>query len=202
MLPGMRTYGVSAAARRPLVYFMESALRDAGCRILSQSPPTVAPFVLTFETSTGERMGVVAYAFLATRTLTRNRPEDERSFQIKYGKKEKNNLHQLWLDPRRLYTTILIGIDPNEKFFVAADPRQHNPTKFFIRIEFKDEHADQIKKHGWYAWARSKRALNADPTETFVGGVKSSFLELLRFERAAEGLDPRERQRMADARKP
>lgn len=67
---------------------MVQGLRDAGCKITHISTPERAPFVVAFETSAGERMGIVAYAFLTTRTVTKNRPEDERSFQIKYGSKE------------------------------------------------------------------------------------------------------------------
>ena len=78
MLAGLNTYRVSRAARKPLIEFMVSALESAGCQILYCSGELRAPFVITFETATGERLGVVAYAFLATRTPTRNRPADER----------------------------------------------------------------------------------------------------------------------------
>jgi hypothetical protein len=146
MMPGPRTYAVSAHARRPLVEFMTGALVEAGCRILHSSLPKQAPFIVSFETRSGERMGIVAYAFLATRAPTRNRPDDERSFQIKYGSKEsyQENLHELWQDPLGMFTTLLLGIDPRAGFCVSADPIIHSPTKFFIRLEFKDEHADQV----------------------------------------------------------
>lgn len=106
-----KTYNVSAADRAPLLHFMLDALRASGARILHASPPDTAPFVITFETRTGERIGIVAYAFLATRTVTRNRPADERSFQIKYGSKSANNSHAIWQDPWGLYTTLMVGID-------------------------------------------------------------------------------------------
>jgi len=146
-------------------------------------------------------MGVVAYAFTATRTVTAKRPPDERSFQLKYGSKESYevNSHELWQDPSGLFTTLLVGIDPVEGFFVAADPEMHNPTKFFIRLEFKDEHADQIRREGWYAWERSRRN-SVRPIETLVGGVRSRMLDLVRFERAARGLPPGDRQLLAERR--
>ncbi len=93
-------------------------------------------------------MGVIAYAFLATRTPTKNRPEDERSFQVKYGSKLEKNLHAIFQDPLGLFTTVFLGISPDEEYFVAVDPEIHNPTKFFIRIEFKDRNADDIKREG------------------------------------------------------
>ncbi|MCL4771985.1 MAG: hypothetical protein KJZ76_16840 [Burkholderiaceae bacterium] len=182
---------------------MLDALKSAGCRILFASPADTAPFVFTFETAAGERMGVVAYAFLATRTLTKNRPLNERSFQLKYGSKAsyaENNSHVLWQDPLGLFTTLLVGIDPEEGFFVAADPEAHNPTKLFIRLEFKDEHVDLIKLNGWHSWERTRRGAMADPIEVLVGGTKDAFLELIRFERAAYGLSPGDRQLLAEKR--
>lgn len=205
MILGLRRYRVSRAGREPLLAFMLNSLRGAGCRILYASKPDEAPFVITFETSAGERMGVVAYAFTATRTVTKNRPLDERSFQIKYGSKELDAngdpmLHALWEDPLGLFTTLLVGIDPTTGFFVAADPEMHNPTKFYIRLEFKDRHAEAIQKEGWHTWERAHRGEMAEPIEALVGGTKEHFLDLVRFERAAKGLPPGDRQLLAERR--
>ena len=206
MVVELRRYNVQKAARQPLVDFMTEALRASGCRILHVSRVDQAPFLITFETAAGERIGVVAYAFLATRTPTKNRPADERSFQIKYGPDDQA-LHEIWQDPFDLYTTLLIGIDPEEGFFVAADPQVHNPTRFFIRLEFKDHHAEAIKREGWHSWEReskgarhllvSERLFNF---EALVGGTKDAFLDLIRFERAAVGLPPGDRHLLADRR--
>jgi hypothetical protein len=181
---------------------MTEGLRASGCRILFTSPATRAPFVITFETPQGERLGIVAYAFLATRTPTLNRPQNERSFQVKYGSKSayaETNQHHLWQDPLGLLTTILIGIDPVDGFFVSADPEAHSPTKFFIRVEFKDEQAEAIRRDGWHAWERDRRAgPMAPPVEVLVGGTRDAFLTLVRFERAAYGLSPGDRQLLAE----
>src|ERR1043166_5133726 len=59
MIPGLRTYSVNARAREPLVRFMTGALVEAGCRIIHSTPPDRAPFVIVFETQSGERMGIV-----------------------------------------------------------------------------------------------------------------------------------------------
>lgn len=201
MVPGLRTYPVNSKARKPLVDFMVEGLTDAGCNILHCSPADRAPFVVVFETNDGERMGVVAYAFLATRTPTKNRPEDERSFQIKYGNKNwDENIHELWHDPLGMFTTLLIGVDPEDGFFVSADPIVHSPTKFFIRLEFKDEHACETLKRGWYAWERVKRRATpyAVMIETLVGAKRHNFLELVRFERASRGLSPGNRLILAE----
>jgi hypothetical protein len=194
-----RTYTVSRAAREPLVRFMCEALEAEGCRIINSSDPSLAPFRIAFETRTGERMGVVAYAFLATFTPTKNRPLDEHTFQVKYGSKKDSSLHPLWFDPYGLYTTIFCGINPELGLFVGADPEMHNPTKLFIRVEFKQRHVDAILKDGWHAWEREHRKGSAvAPVEVLVGGRASSFLRFVRFEREAQGLDQGHRQLLAE----
>lgn len=202
MIPGLRTYPVSSARRQPLLDFMLRGLEDAGCKVLHAPPAGQAPFVITFETPSGERMGIVAYAFLANRTPTKNRPLNERTFQIKYGSKAdyyEDNLHELWQDPMGMFTTLLIGIDPVRGYCISADPIIHSPTKFFIRLEFKDEHAEEILKRGWFAWERAKRRAGAHEHrfETLVGARREQFLDLIRFERAIRGADPGDRYEIA-----
>jgi hypothetical protein len=197
MFKGPRIYRVQRADREPLVRFMREALELQGCRIIFASEPNQAPFVITFETLTGERMGIVAYAFRATRTPTKNRPKDERSFQVKYGSKLLKNSHSIFQDPLGLFTTVFVGIAPEEGFFVAVDPEVHNPTKFFIRIEFKDRNEADIKREGWVAWERSRLNREDEPVEVLVGGTQEHFLDLIRFERAAQGLDAGNRQLLA-----
>ena len=203
LIPDLRKYRVRASARKPLVDFITSGLRTARCKIIHESAADVAPFVVVFETPKGERIGIVAYAFLATRTPTKHRPIDERSFQIKYGSKESyanDNQHELWQDPLGMFTTLLLGIDPVGGFCVSADPVIHSPTKFFIRLEFKDEHAKLIKKNGWYAWERVRRSIrdHGHRVETMVGATREHLLELVRYERAARGLDPGNRLIVAE----
>lgn len=194
-----RTYSVAATDREPLVRWMVSALEQAGCRVLQHSEPDRAPFRLTFETPMGERLGIVAYAFLANSRLTKNRPPDEHRFQIKYGPHDKL-YHELWQDPYDLYTTLLLGINIEQGFFVAADPVLHNPTRFYISLEFKEHHARQILDRKWLAWERIKRdrRRNEYPVEVLVGGTSESFLRYARFEQAAKGLDPGHRQLLAE----
>lgn len=190
------TYRVSRVAREPLLDFIVTALHSEGCTILRASPPTEAPFRISFETPTGERLGLICYAFLANQQITRNRPTDEHRFQVKYGKKD-GKLHPLWQDQYGLYTTLFVGINPDLGIFVGADPVLHSPTRFFISIEFKDEQVQQVRRTGWHAWERDRRS-DEDPVEVLVGGIASSFLRYVRFERAAVGLDQGHRQLLAE----
>lgn len=192
-------FSVSEYHKRPLLEWIQSALLQSGCRILKLSEPSSAPFRVTFEAPDGERMGIIAYAFLANRKNTRNRPDDEHRFQVKYGP-NTDAMHELWQDPYGLYTTLFFGINPTEDFFVGADPVVHSPTRFYISIEFKDEHVDQIKDSGWCSWERHRRTAGGleDPVEVMVGGRKRNFLQYVRFERAAKNLDAGHRALLAD----
>ena len=206
---GPRQYRVLPKDRRPLIDWMLAALRGSGCRIIHEPPPNRAPFRITFETPLGERLGIIAYAFYANNTLTKNRPTDEWRLQAKYGSKERKKAdHEIWQDPHGLYVTLFIGINPTaggKGFFVGVDPVLHSPTKLFISIEFKDEHVDEILKSGWHSWER-RSFLPAErdeprleaPYETVVGGTAESFLRYIRFEREALGEDQGHRQLLAD----
>lgn len=176
---------------------MLRALERSGCTIIHEPARNVAPFRIVFDTPAGERIGVVAYAFLANSEITKNRPPDEWRFQIKYGS-QFDKLHPVWIDPHGLYTTIFLGISPERDFFVGADPVVHNPTRFSVSLEFKASHVAAIEKHGWCAWQRESHSRDGDEIEVLVGGKRDRFLQFIRFERAAAGLDTGHRQMLAE----
>jgi hypothetical protein len=180
---------------------MVQALESQGCRIIFRPNPDTAPFRLTFETPQGERLGIVAYAFLANNKTIRNRPKDEHRFQIKYGG-DLSGYHKVWQDPYGLYVTLLVGINPELGLFVAADPVLRNPTRFSVSVEFKDAQAEDILKSHWVAWERERRpgkkAAEEPLFEALVGGTADQFLRLIRFEREAWGEEPGERHYLAE----
>lgn len=191
------TYGVSTRDKKPLLDFIVDSLHASGCRVLFKSPPSQAPFRVSFETSDGERLGIIAYCFYANQRITKNRPQDEHRFQVKYGSKD-GKLHDLWQDPYGLYTTLFFGINLNQRFFVAADPVLHSPTRMFISIEFKQKHVSEILETGWTSWERDRRSSDDRPIEVLVGGQPESFLRYIRFEREALGEDQGHRQLLAE----
>lgn len=197
LIGGYKRWRVSRADKEPLLRFILSGLEETGCRILHHSDPGEAPFLVSFETPSGERQGVLCYAFLANSKLTKKRPEDEHRFQVKLGSDPKAIL-DLYQDPLEVTTTLFVGIDPKRGFMVAADPVLHSPTKMFISIEFKRSHAEAIMKNGWCAWERASARRPGQPVEVLVGAVKSRLLDLIRFERAAKGLDQGHRQLLAE----
>jgi hypothetical protein len=193
-------YGVSRRHREPLLQFIHEALSACGCRVIHSSSADHAPFRISFETAAGERMGILVYAFFANNRDTKNRPKDEYRFQLKYGGKRDQNLHHLWQDPYGLYTTLLVGISPSERFFVGFDPVLHSPTKHFISLEFKDSFVEDILQSRWAWRERDRRKGSEEPVEVIVGGTVDSFLDFVRFEREARGEDQGHRAFLADHR--
>lgn len=175
---------------------MRDALVASGCRVIHASASNQAPFRISFVLPNGERAGIVAYAFLANAKPTRNRPEDEHRFQVKYGSKD-GRLHELWQDPFGIYTTLFVGINPERGFFVGADPVLHSPTRFFISVEFKEEQVVEVERHGWHVSERDRRSAD-EPVEVLVGGGPTSFLRYVLFEREARGEDQGHRQLLAE----
>lgn len=193
-----KKYAVSARDKEPLLAFIHEALASRGCEIIKSTEPGEAPFRISFKTPSGERLGIVCYAFFANTKLTKNRPPDEHRFQVKLGPND-GKLHRIWQDPFELYTTLFVGINPEAGFFVGADPAIHNPTRFFISVEFKEAHSQTILKDGWYAWERERRSERTlDPVEVLVGGTKERFLDYVRFEQMAQGMDQGHRQLLAE----
>lgn len=202
-----KTYSVSRFDKGPLLAFVLRALEMRDCRILHASEPNRAPFYIVFDTPSGERQGILVYAFFANSNLIKNRPADEHRFQIKYGGNLKGIL-EVAIDHRNLITTLFLGIDSVEGMFVAADPLMNTPAPMSRSIEFKRDHINLIKSDGWAVWERDRRPgkskdrpsadLEDFRTEVLVGGKQDRLLDLIGLERIAHGLDPGERHLVAD----
>jgi hypothetical protein len=193
-----KTWAVRRSDREPLLRFIHQGLEEGGCRIIHSTGPETEPFLITFETPSGERIGVLCYAFLANSKTTKNRPDDEHRFQVKFGSDPRAFL-TVYQDPLELVTTLFIGIDTERQVLVGADPIMHSPTPMFISIEFKRRHVEAIANDGWHAWERVRRTNRADqPEEVLVGVPRSQLLDYIRFERAAKGLDQGHRQLLAE----
>lgn len=160
-------------------------------------PPNEAPFRITFETPQGERVGVVAYAFFARPFKTKIAQPMKYCINLRYGCKNTGE-HELWQDPRGLNTTLLLGINFEQAFFVGADPILHSPTKMGVSIRFRQKDVDAILGRGWQAWERERRPQDERPVEVLVGGRQQMFLRYVRFEREALAEDQGHRQLLAE----
>lgn len=203
-----KVYSVRARDKEPLLQFIREALEMRGCAVRHMGPPNRAPFHVVLDLPGGERVSVLMYAFFANSEPTRNRPPDEHRFQIKYGGDLKGVL-DVAIDPLGVTTTIFVGIDPERKLFVAADPFMNTPAPMSRSVEFKADHVASILRDGWAAWERDRRDAKTTTRRTFellpdirteilIGGRQERLLDLILLERVARGLDPGDRHLIAD----
>jgi len=199
MIEMPRTYPVSPHESQPLLDFIIAALRDARCALLHAPKADTAPFHFSIEMPTGERIGLIAYAFRAHPRASSGRRSKVHHFQVSYGAKTGDD-HELWLDPLGLHVTLLLGIDPELGLFVGADPVFHSPIEFPTSIAFTQTQVARILKQGFHAWQREPLRGNDEnaPIEVLVGGVAGSFLQYVLFEREAFREDQGHRHLLAD----
>ncbi|MCA0848105.1 hypothetical protein [Salipiger thiooxidans] len=203
------SYSVSKRSKQPLLDFILDALKDHGCTILRHSNAQSAPFFISYETPSGTRRSLLAYAFYANSKITTNRPEDEHRFQIKYGSDLKTSL-DIAIQPEAVITTIMLGINPEQGYFVAVDPLVNTPAPMSRSVEFKDRNVAHVLSEGWSTWERDRHAPKAegrpafDPsaldvrTEVLIGGTRKHLYDLITLEQIAFGLEPGQRHLAAD----
>lgn len=191
--------------------FLEEAVERSGGRVLATSGPSQAPLFLAVEDSSGERLGICAYAFFANRTQIRNRPQDEHRLQIRYGDVNdsawRQQEHPVGFDPLGVEVTLVVGAHVEADLIIGLDPLVYDPLPIGISIFFKDAEINQARATGWHVWERDNVSGVRRPTprtalgvETVVAFAPDRFLDYLRFERSAQslGLDPPLRFRAAE----
>lgn len=197
--------------RRTTHAFVEDAVERSGGRVLATSGPSRAPLFLAAEDTSGARIGVCAYAFLANRREIRNRPQDEHRLQIRYGNVNdpawRQQDHPVGFDPLGIDVTVVVGTHVQADLVIGLDPLVYDPLPIGISIFFKDAEIDHARGTGWHMWERDNVSGVRRPTprsalglETVVAFAPERFLDYLRFERSAQslGLDPPLRFRAAE----
>lgn len=182
-----------------------AAVEESGGAVLSRPDPTSAPYEMTVRTPQGEDIELVCYAFTASKSSQRGRPEDAHRFQIKYGS-DRPRYHRLSFDPSGRRVTLFFGVHHELKLFVAVDPAKHDPTWFPSIIEVSAGDLDEATRTGWYGWERDpgepseteERHLLSFEIEAVCAFRPEHFLRYVAFERMARGLDPGERLLLVD----
>jgi hypothetical protein len=203
-----KVYPCSARDKEPLIQFIREALEKRGCDVQQAGPANRAPFHFVISLPGREKLSVLAYVFRANSKVTKNRPTDEHRFQVKYGG-DLSGVIEVATDPLGVVTTLFLGIDLDRKLFVAVDPLMNNPSPMSRSVEYKSHHVEKILETGWAAWERERRDARTETrrayellpdvrTEVLVGGRQDRLLDLILVERIAQGLDPGERQLVAE----
>jgi hypothetical protein len=86
---------------------------------------------------------------------------------------------------------VVIGIDAGRGFFVGVDPLMQDPAALPREVHVTARDIEEVLFRGWHAWERE--GWESEPfgfCEIIVGARQPSFIEYVRFESLAIGLDP------------
>lgn len=192
-----KIYPISAR-RTPVIDLLHSAVEASGGRVVSCSYPSarVAPIFLGAEDEDGHRYGLLTYPFTTTRRATKNRPNAEHRFQIRFGdpirvRKEPNPLAH---DPTGVDVTLVLAADPERGVIVGLDPLVYAELPMGVSGYYRDAHAEAVARLGWAAWAKEKskprteQGAHWEGLESMVGFEPQRLLDYARFEAISTSL--------------
>lgn len=201
-----KTYPVTSE-RADVVELLEQSVVESGARLIYSSfrDSSTAPMYLAAEDGEGHRYGMLVYPFTTTRRETRNRPAGERRTQIRFGDptRERGQSNPLARDTAGVDVTLVLCVDPEERFIVGLDPLVYEDLPMGISVYYNDSHV-ALAKDGWAVWERTKaggkRRKSWEGLETLVGFRPNRLLDYARFEAQATslGLTPDLRHVLAD----
>ena len=184
----------SDAAGKPLLGFVCDTLVRSGCELLLVEGRDRDGFRLSFEHPLLQRAGLCGFLFplrpsRARRSDTSTTVQFPDAFDGGAGIPE----------PSRLYTSVLLGVDPDRGLFVAFDPGRHFAEDEPLRVSISAEMVKDTLETGLHTWLREGwEERDFDFAEMLVGFRRERLLHYLTFERIAEGLDTGHRSLLAE----
>lgn len=175
---------------------ISAAIEEGGGRVLYKSSHTRAPFYFGVETEARERLGLLIYAFTMNRRETTNRPNDEHRGFLRYGAEESwhEEEHPIAFDVAGVDTTLVLGVNVEDGYFLGLDPSLWNPLPMGISFMAKDADIEAMGEAGWHAWEKDnhdgvrREARSPSGLESKVAFRPNRFLDYARFERDATAL--------------
>jgi hypothetical protein len=177
--------------------FVKDALGACGARLLHCSDAGAPPMRLAFECASGDRYGAELYPFDAFRSDLASASTRRAHRAARHA---TNDMIELALDPFGIYVTLLLAMDPERRFFLAADPVLHSPMPRALALPYEQSHVDAILEKGWCTWERDPDDEDGDhgPIEILIGFTPEHFVQHVIFERAALGEDAGHREWVAE----
>lgn len=173
-----------------------SAIEASGGRVLYESPHNRAPFFFGVETVARERLGLLVYAFTMNKRVTGGRADNEHRGFLRYGAEKTWHAeeHPVAFDVAGVDTTLVLGVNAEDGYFLGLDPTLWNPLPMGISFMAKDDDIEAMGEAGWNAWeidnhAGSRREARSESgLESRVAFRPNRFLDYARYERDATSL--------------
>jgi hypothetical protein len=175
---------------------ISAAIEAGGGRVLYSSSHKRAPFYFGVETVARERLGLLVYAFTMNKRDTTNRPSDEHRGFLRYGAEETwhSEDHPVAVDVAGVDTTLVLGVNVEDGYFLGLDPALWNPLPMGISFMAKDADIEAMGEAGWHAWEKDnhagvrREARSPSGLESRVAFRPERFLDYARYERDATAL--------------
>lgn len=186
--------GASTSPASPLLAFLCDTLLRSGCEVLKVDGDKGGFFRLAFEDPLLQRSGLFGRLF---RLLPHDTNGDGARMTLRPPASPDDA--RRGRDPFRVFTSVLLGVDPARGLFVAFDPARHFPEDAPLRVSISAEMVRTTLDRGWHGWLREGwEERDFDFAEALVGFRSDRLFHYVLFERIAEGLDTPYRERLTE----
>ena len=171
------------------------ALRASGCLVLGEPDAGETPVTMSVDLDYPARI-MTLVEVLRAHAIAPSSQEAPLPLFIE-PPPQRPRRHSPLHDVPGLHTRLLLAADLERRFFVAANPIDHDTPATFAGRTIAGHHIERILATGWHVWEHDRDDEEA-PVEILVGFTPEHFLRYVCFEREAYAEEAGHRHALAE----